>query len=174
MVGVTAHPPETVEVDHGPAVLTGRVAAVVALASAVVAGLYAWSALAFGTVGLLALVVGLVRGGRRTVSAGGVGVVAGGLAAGLAGAPVAVTLASVAGGVVAWDLGHRAVDLGEQLGRTAGTRRLEAVHVGASLLVGVLVVGLGYGVYLTGTGGQPVAMLAFLVVAAALAAAALS
>lgn len=167
-------PAAPVAVDRSPAVLTGRVALGVGLAAAAVTGLYAWTGLSLGAAGLLLLAAGLRSGSRRTASAGGVGVVAAGFTAGVVGAPVSVVLAGVTGGVVAWDLGHRAIDVGDQLGRDAATRRLEAVHVATSLLVGGVTAGLGFGVYRTATGGQPVAALVFLVLAAVLVASAVS
>lgn len=59
-----------------------------------------------------------------------------------------VLLGATAASVVAWDAGEHAIGLGEQLGRSATTWRLELVHVGATGLVAVAAVG---GVYATRT-----------------------
>lgn len=57
-------------------------------------------------------------------------------------------LGATAASVVAWNAGEQAIGLGEQLGRSATTWRLELVHVGATGLVAVAAVG---GVYATRT-----------------------
>lgn len=96
-----------------------------------------------GLVAVPVVAVGLLRGtgSRLLVKAG-----AGGLfVAVLVGAVVQeasfdALLASTAAGVVAWDSGEQAINVGEQLGREARTRSVEAVHVLATSVVAGLAV----------------------------------
>ncbi len=140
-------------------------AGVVALASV---GLYSWPALVAGTLGLLLLGVGLVRGTNGLVDGGAFALIAGGVLAGAEGAPVLPVLVGVVFAVLAWDFGGTAIGVGAQLGREADTVRLEATHLAASTAVGAMVVGVGFGLYRVGTGGQPIATLLLLVIAAVL------
>lgn len=157
-------------VDRSPARL-GRAASVGAgLLALLSVGLYSPPALAVGGAGLILLVVALFRerGSDAAVTVGASGLFAGAILAGARGAPVAPVLVSATAAVVAWDVGSSAIGVGEQLGRDADTRRLETVHATASVLVGAVTAGVGYGLYRAGTGGRPVAALALLVVAAVL------
>lgn len=154
--------------------LDGSVAVAAALVGAAAAGPFSTTAMALAGVGLVLLAGGVVRDSRRLLTAGGLGLLGGALAAGAAGAPVLPVLVGVAATVAAWDLGCRGVDLRAQLGETTDTGRLEAVHVAVSVGASALIAGLGWALYSVGTGGQPVAALALLLVAAALVASALS
>ncbi|MUW14039.1 hypothetical protein GJ633_04720 [Halorubrum sp. CBA1125] len=131
-------------------------------------GFYSWGALVAGTLGLLLLLSGLVRGSNAAVTVGAFGLFLGGVTAGVQSAPTVPVLVSVTFAVLAWDAGGNAISIGRQLGREADTIRIEVTHVAASGLVGVVTVGLGYGLYRTGTGEQPVAALVFSVLAAVL------
>lgn len=147
-----------------------RVSIAVALAAATVAvGIVAAVdsvALGLAALGLPAFAYGLFRGSRRGVNAGTAAVLAGVLYAGWVGAgPELLVLGSLAG-LFAWDVGGNAVDVGEQLGREASTRRVELVHAAASLAVGSFTVAVGYGVFLAASGGQPVTALVFLLAGA--------
>jgi hypothetical protein len=163
----------TVTVDRRPSRVGSALALVPALVAALAGGLYTWSGLLVGAAGLLGLAAGLARGSRSAVTLGAAGLFAGAVLAGAAGAPVGPVLVGAAAAVVAWDVATTAVSVGEQLGRDAGTERLEATRALASAGVGVVTVGLSYGVYLAGAGGRPVAALLFLLVAAVLLVAAL-
>lgn len=155
-------------IDRSPARL-GRwasiVAALVALASS---GLYSWVALAVGVLGLGLLVVGLGRGIDGPVTGGAFCLFVGAIVAGAQGAPVGPVLIGATAAVLAWDFGGSAIGVGAQLGRDADTARLETVHIAASALVGVVVAGVGFGLYRAGTGGKPVVALVLLVIAAVL------
>lgn len=140
-------------------------AAVVAVTSS---GFYSWPALVVGTLGGLVLVGGLVRGVTATVTLGAFGLFVSALVAAPRSAPAVPILISVTATVLAWDSAGRAISIGTQLGRDANTVRLEAVHLAASLVVGVCTVGVGYGIYRAGTGGQPGAVVLFLLIAALL------
>lgn len=155
-------------VDRSPARLSGWAslgAGLVALASS---GFYSWPALVAGALGLLVLAAGVVRGTRAHVSVGAFGLFGGAILAGAQGASALPVLVGATSAVLAWDAGGNAVSVGAQLGRDADTLRLEAVHLLSSLAVGAVVSGVGYGLYRTATGGQPVAALVLLVLAAVL------
>lgn len=160
-------------VDRSPARLGRGVSIGAALVALLASGLHSWPALAAGTLGLLLLVAGLVRGSDAAVTVGAFGLFAGAIVAGARGAPALPVLVSVTSAVLAWDAGGSAISVGDQLGRDADTRRLEAVHLTASALVGAMTAGVGYGLYRAGAGGRPVAALVLLVVAAVLLVAAL-
>lgn len=140
------------------AVAAGTVATVIVAGYAPVAG-------AVAVVGLLGVVLGVVRGLHGAVTVGAATILGGVLYAGVNGAPPLPLVLGVAATVLAWDLGGFSIDLGEQLGREADTRRLEAVHAGGSVAVAAVTAGLGYGVYATATGGQPVGAVLLLLLA---------
>lgn len=155
-------------IDRRPARLSRGLALAAGLVAVATSGAYAWGALWVGTLGLLVLAVGLVRGRDAAVTLGATGLFVGGVVAGVRGAPAVPVLVAVTASVVAWDAGGTATGVGRQLGRAAETRRLEAVHAGASLAVGAVTAGAGYAVFRTATGGQPAAALLFALLAAAL------
>lgn len=155
-------------VDRSPVRFSGTVAIASAFAAALAVGVYAPLALAVGVPGVLLLVAGTVRGTRWAVTGGAVVLFGSVLLAGARGAPPLALLVGTVTAVLAWDGAGTAIDLGEQLGRAAPSRRLQAVHLGATALVGLLATIVGYGLYRTATGGQPVAALVFLLVAAVL------
>lgn len=99
-------------------------------------------ALVVAAAGMLAFAAGIVRGTRGWLAVGAIGLFAGMLLAALVGTPAPWVLGGAAATLVAWDLGEHAIGLGEQLGRDATTRRQELVHVGSSLGVGVVAVGV--------------------------------
>ena len=88
------------------------------------------------------LVVGVVLQRRPAIDLGGVGLCTGCLLVGFVGGPVLVVVLGVVGSIVAWDAAHYGVLMREQLGANADTTTAEAVHVGATAVVGS-VVGLG-------------------------------
>lgn len=155
-------------ISRTPVRLSSWVSASAAVVALVTSGFYSWPALAIGTPGLILLVVGLVRGVNRPVTLGAFGLFVGALVAGTQSAPPVPILISVTATVIAWDAGGSAISIGKQLGRDGDTVRIEAVHLTASGVVGVVTAGLGYGLYLTGTGEQPIAALVFLLIAAVL------
>lgn len=81
-------------------------------------------------------------------------------------------LLATAGVVAAWDAARHAITLGEQVGQQAATGRVELTHVGATLAIGAVFVGLTEFVWRLGVTGLPLeglvvflgAALAFLVV----------
>jgi hypothetical protein len=155
-------------VDRSPARFSRWASIVAGVVALVSTGLYSWPALAAGALGLSLLVGGLTRGARRAVTLGSFCLFVGGILAGSGGAPVPPVLVGVTAAVLAWDVGGNAIGIGAQLGRDAETLRLEAVHLAASAVVGIVVAGAGFGIYRVGVGGRPLLALLLLVVAAVL------
>lgn len=136
-------------------------------------GFGSWMGLAVGALGTVMVVVGLHRDTDRLLSLGAVGLFAGALLAGIDGATAPVLLVAVTCSVLAWDLGGYAIEIERRLGEHARTNRAEIVHATGSVAVGTLTIGVGYGMYVSGSGGQPLSALLFLLVAAFLLIAAL-
>lgn len=155
-------------IDRSPTRFGSAVSILLAVATAVLAGRYAWLALAVGAVGTLLVLVALGRGSRRALGGGAAGLFAAAIVAGASGAPARTVLAGTVGAVLVWDSGATAVDLGEQLGANGNTVRIEALHLAASAAVGGVTAGVALLVYESAAGGYPVATLLFLVVATAL------
>lgn len=155
-------------VDRRPAAFSRSLSAFAGVLALVTSGFYSWIALAVGVIGLAVHAVGLVRGETPAVTAGTFGLFLGAIVAGAQGAPIPSVLAAVVLAVVAWDVGGNAVSIGRQLGRSADTVRIELVHAVASLAVGTLTAGVGYGVYWFGAAGQPVPAVVFLLLGAVL------
>jgi len=163
-----------IEVDRSPS-RVGSALALCAGALALAPGASVLGAgVLLGALGFVSLLNGLLFARRGLLTLGSTLIVAGVLVAGVEGAPTHLVLGGVVAGVLAWDVGQNAIELGEQLGREAGTARTELLHAGASAAVGLATAGLGYGVYLVGVGGRPVAAVALLLFAAAALVAALS
>ncbi|MFB6228779.1 MAG: hypothetical protein ABEH88_09515 [Halobacteriales archaeon] len=155
-------------VDRRPASLGRGISAFAGSVALVTGGFYSWPALVLGAAGTLVLWAGLLRGTRSMVTTGAFGLFVAAMIAGAQAAPIVPVLASVVLTVVAWDAGSNAISVGEQLGRSADTTRIEAVHGAATLAVGTLTAAVGYAVYRFATGGQPVAAVAFLLLGAVL------
>ena len=152
---------------EAPSLVGSGAAVVAAFGSALLAGATLPASLLLGSIGIAGLAAGLVRGGRIWIDVGAFVVFAAVLVSALSGAPVSSTAAATIGAVLAWDVGHRAVGLGEQLGRDARTVRLETVHVAVSLLIGLGSAVLAYLAFTLAVGPQPVAVVILLVLAGA-------
>jgi hypothetical protein len=155
-------------IDRSPARLSAALAigaAVIALATVGTASLVSFSLAAIGTATVAG---GIVASNRGLVTAGAVVLFVGTLAAGVADASAIRLLVATGGAVFAWDVGRAAVDVGVQLGAGADTTDLELVHAGASLLVIVLSGGVGYVLFQTAAGGQPVSAVVALLIAGTL------
>ncbi|SFC50254.1 hypothetical protein SAMN05444422_109113 [Halobiforma haloterrestris] len=161
---------EGIELTRKPTVASSAAALVAALVATLAAGLVSVTAVAIGVGGVVLLGAALAVGHRGTADAGAVLVFAGVLAAGVGGGAPAVepTLVGAVATVLAWDRAQAAIDLGEQLGRESRTLRLEAVGLASSLVVGLASATVGYGIYVVGSGGQPVSALVLLLLAAVL------
>jgi hypothetical protein len=153
-------------VTRAPTRFSGAIAFVAAVVAALAGGYYSWAGLGIGAVGAVVFAAGLLGGRDGVVTLGAVGAFVAVLVGGVQGAPVPVVLVGVAAAVVAWDAASNALGVGRQLGRETDTRRLEVVDVLGSVAVGATSAGVGYGIYLTASGGQPIAALLFALVAA--------
>lgn len=150
------------EIDRSPAVVSTSIAVAAGVVSLLGTALGASIGAAPAIAGLAVLGVGLVRGSRRAVTAGGTLLFGGVLVAGALGASPEPLVVGTLGAVMAWDVGENGISVGAQLGRAADTRRAELVHATASLFVGAVTASVGYGVYLGATSGQPLTALVFL------------
>lgn len=148
----------------------GRISRLLALGTAVIAlvasAFYSWSGLGVGVLGFLLIILGVVRNRNRILTVGAFALFLGSVLAGVDGAPPIPVLVSVICTVLVWDLGGYAIDIHHQLGDRAQTERIEVVHAAGSLLVGSVTIAVGYALYMTGTGEQPLSGLLFLLVAA--------
>ena len=158
---------DAVEVGHSPARLSGALAVVSALIAVLASGFASVLALLFGVLGLVALATGVFAlHSQRAVGVGTAVIFLGVLVSGLMGNTTPMLLAATIGSILALDLGQNAISIGRQLSDDAYTRRGETVHAMASVAVGVLVAGLGYGMFLASSGGQPVGAVVLLLLAA--------
>ncbi|MFB6266288.1 MAG: hypothetical protein ABEI31_01410 [Halodesulfurarchaeum sp.] len=126
-----------------------------------------------GGVGVALLGGALLLGGlglarRSLLTAGGVLLFMAHLFRIWLGGGLTLSLVGATFAVAAWDVGEHAIDLGEYVGRSARSRHAVLAHAAASLAVGLVPVGLGYGVYLLAPGGRPVSALVLLLLAAVL------
>lgn len=143
-------------ISRSPTYLSSGLSLAAGLVGAAAMAVQSDIALLCSLVGMVALGAGLVVGRQSLVTLGGVGLVGGVIAGGVAGAPPLATLVAVTAAILAWDLGGTAIVLGEQLGREAPTARVELVHAAGSAIVGFTTIAAGFAVYETATGGQPV------------------
>jgi len=155
-------------IDRDPAQHSSLGAGCAAVVAFGLSAFYSWPALAIGAVGLVLVFVGLIRGLYTAVTVGAFGLFVGAILAGVQTTAVGPILGSVTAAVLAWDIGTNAISIGNQLGREADTRRLEAAHIAASTGVGVITVSIAYGLYMTGTSDQPITALFLLLLAAVL------
>lgn len=158
-----------VDVEHSPALLSGVLAVVSALIAVVASGFASVLALLFGVLGLVGLATGIFAlHSRRGVAISSGILFVGVLVSGMLGNSTEMLLAAAIGTILALDLGQNAVSIGRQMSADTYTRRGEFAHATASVVVGVLVAGLGYGIYRVSAGGQPVGALVLLLLAAVL------
>lgn len=164
---------DAVDPDNRPAVLTSGLSIVALLLGVLSSALYSPFVLAGGVAALAIVGGGLWTGSRRAVTVGIAVALAGLLAGGVQGVPAVPMLASVTAIVLAWDAGHHAIGIGDQLGREAETVRAELPHVGGTVLVGLVTAVGSYVVFVTGPTGRPVASVIVLLFGAILLLAAL-
>lgn len=123
---------------------------------------------AFGLLGLLLLVAGVLRGRRSLVGGGAVSLFGGVLLGGLVGAGPELLLLAAAASLVAWDAAEHAVGLGEAVGRRGDARRSLAVHTAGSGLLVALGGAVAYGAFRGAGSGSPLALVLLLAGAVAL------
>ena len=156
----------TREIDRSPARLSSALSITAAAIAAGTSALASTVGLLLGGAGFLLVLVGVLRGSRRAITFGAVALLVAALLGGLASPAPHLLLPGVMATVLAWDIGEQAINVGEQLGRAAETTQLEAAHAAGSTVVAVGAGGLGYGIFLGASGGQPVTALVFLLLAA--------
>jgi len=161
-------------IDRSPAVPSSVAAAGLGLVVLAALGPFSGIALGLCVVGFAGLAVGLLRGSRSVVSGGASGLLLGTAAGSVNGAPVLLTLIGLVATVLAWDVGQRAIDIGQQLGRDAETKTLELFGLVRSVAVGVGTGVTGYLIYLVGAGGQSLSAVFFVLLAVLVLFAALS
>lgn len=153
--------------DPGPSDLgTGLTLAAALLAAAALAPVAV--AVATGVAATAVVAVGLRVGSRRVLGAGVAVLVVALLLGGVAGTPPELLLVAAAATVLAWDVGDTTLTVGEQLGRTARTARLELVHAAASLAVAAVGAALAYAVFRLAGGGRPMLAVVLLLLGATL------
>ncbi|SFR92549.1 hypothetical protein SAMN05216559_1096 [Halomicrobium zhouii] len=153
-------------VDRRPTLPSSVVAVAAAILAFLMSGPYDWVALAASGLGVALVAGGVLTGRHAPVTAGSAGLIVGVLAAAVANTPPLFVLGGAVAAVVAWDAGGTAIDLGNQLGRGAGTTRLELVHVGSTALVGAVTAVGSLALYRTALGRASVAVPMLLVIAA--------
>lgn len=157
---------DAVTVDTSPARISGVMAVLASIVAVGAATLVSMLALIFGILGILGIAAGATVGSRPAVSIGSASLVVALLIGGGFGTPVEMMLVAIIAVVLAWDLGHYAIEMGEQLGRTAPTHKAELAHAGGSTFVGILAAGFGYAVYTGAPTEQPISALIFLLIGA--------
>lgn len=126
-----------------------------------------------GVLGLPFIALGILqvhpRIDRRLVSLGLVFLVVGAILSGMfngTGTDPVPLLVSLAAAIVAWDAGEQAINVGEQLGRTARTWPSEVVHSLGSTVYGALSVGTAVVLFQADVTGLPLESLLLLLAAA--------
>lgn len=153
-------------IDRSPARVSQLLSIIAASVAVGASALFGGVGALGGILGLLFVAVGVVRGSRRLVTVGSFVLLLGILAGSLVAAPPELLIPGAIATVLAWDFGEQAINVGEQLGREADTQTLEVMHAASSTVIGITAGGVGYGMYLAGSGGQPVTALVLLLIAA--------
>jgi len=148
---------QQVTVERAPPRLSQVVSLVAGVFGAVLTTPFALLATPFGLAGVVALASGLfVTHSRRLLSVGAGSILFGAILTGAYGAvPTELMMIGVIATVLAWDTGRYGFSVGEQLGRKTDSRRLQLVHVAASVLVLSSVSGFAYAVSLVAATGRP-------------------
>lgn len=157
--------PSPRSITRQPATLSSTLSLVTAALVIALGAAFSPLAVAPGVLGLVALGLATTDGSRRMADLGGAALVLTTVLAGLWG-PAAVALGCAVGTVLAWDLAGNAIGIGEQIGREADTGWMEPVHAAGTLGAGLLTAGTSYVIYRSAAGGQPVAAVFFLLLAA--------
>lgn len=149
-----------------PTPVGGAMGILAALLATTVAIGFSGPATACALAGVLLLVTGLLLPRPGLITGGAVLLGTAIVLAGLAGAPGPAVGVGFVGVVVAWDVSHNSLSHGRQVGREAPTVPAEAMHAGGSLVVGLLAVGIGYGIFTAAGTGRPATAVALLTVGA--------
>jgi len=152
--------------DEDPATVSSVISLFAGIFAMLLSAPFLGAAVPFGFGGVLFIGLGLfVKTDRSWVSFGVASIFLGILLVGAFGPaqPLTLVIATVAL-FVSWDVGMHAIVIGNQLGSTAPTLRGEVVHAAASVIVGSLASGVTYGLFVFGSGGQPVLAVFLLVI----------
>lgn len=161
-------PAPAVAVTHSPATVSSVLASVAAVL-AVLTSTTSLLALAVGVFGLVAVVGGLFTlESERAAIVGTAVVFVGVVLSGVFGNSVPLLVMGALATILAFDFATNAFSVGRQLSDQTDTARGELVHAAASTAVGVVIVGIGAGVYVAAFTGIPVSALAFLLFGALL------
>ncbi|QLH78801.1 hypothetical protein HZS55_16550 [Halosimplex rubrum] len=156
-----------VEVTHSPAQFSSIIAVVAALLAVVTTALVAPLSAPVGLFGLAGVAAGLfVFESERLTIAGTAIVFVGVVAAGFFGDVPEFLLFAALATIVSFDLGSNAFSVGRQMSEQTDTQRGEAVHVAATVFVGVMAAGLSYGLYIVPWGSLTVPALTLLLLSA--------
>lgn len=151
-----------VAVTHSPATASS-VLATAAAGLAVLTSATSILAMGVAAFGFLGVVAGLFTLHSRRAVAVGTGVVfVGVVLSGVLGNPSPLLVLGAIAAVIAFDLGENAFSLGNQLSAETDTVRGELVHAAASVIVGILVVGIAGIVYVAAVEGLSYGALSFL------------
>lgn len=114
-----------------------------------------------GLLGALVVGAATLRGSEAFVGFGALLLLVGAVFAGALRAPPEPLVLRTLLALLAWDAGRYAIAIGEQLGRSADTRRIELAHSAFAAAVGVAGAGLGYATFraLAGRGRTAAALL---------------
>lgn len=146
-------PSSAVEVTHSPATASS-ILATAAAGLAVLTSATSLLAMGVGAFGFLGVVAGLFTLGSRRAVAVGTGVVfVGVVLSGVLGNPSPLLVLGAIAAVLAFDFGENAFSVGNQLSAETDTVRGELVHAAASVIVGILVVGVAATVYVAAVEG---------------------
>jgi len=157
---------QPVTVNRGPLFASSVISVLAGAIAVVTSGLISLLALFFGVLGLGLVAVGVfVLDSRSAVSFGAGSILVCVLIGGVSGIPAHLLLLSMVGTITAWDVGHYGIALGTQLGKGDHNRRVEYVHAGITLALGIVAASVAYMVYTLSPGGQPVSALIFLLLA---------
>lgn len=164
-----SQPLPAVTVVHEPARLSSALAVGCGLLAVLVSAPATILAVLIGVFGLAGLAVGqFVIESRRTAGIGTALLFLAVIVGGLFGNGEMLTTVGALATVLAFDLSQNAFSVGNQLSTATDTSRGETIHAAASLFVGAIAIVVAFGIYLLAGGGQPVAALAFVLLAAVL------
>lgn len=167
--GVDTDPPPAAPAPDRSAARQSGIAAIVAgLLALGLVGPTSLVAFSLSAIGTAVVVGGVIASYRGLVTAGASVLFVGVLAAGVVGVSALRLLVATGGVLFAWDVGRYAIDVGAQLGTAADTTAIERRHAGRSAAVIALTGGVGYVVFRTVSGSQPVVGVVALLIAGAL------
>ncbi|AFK21087.1 hypothetical protein E6P09_18140 (plasmid) [Haloferax mediterranei ATCC 33500] len=146
-----------------PPLLSSGIALLAAIATLVITAVSTYT-LAASALGVFFLLVGLVRGSTEIYTLGTVLLVVAIILAGMLGMAPLFLLTAAFFALIAWDVGQNGFSIADEVGSGVSTLRIEMVHAVSSSVVFAAGSSVGYAVFLTMTGRQPVLALVALLV----------